>query len=59
MRIEGSVIGEPQEVIRRGDEFLARYPKHALVREVTELVCRAHRALGKRELPSACALRGD
>jgi hypothetical protein len=59
MRIEGSVIGEPREVIRLGDAFLARYPKHALVREVTELVCRAHRALGETQLPSACALRGE
>jgi hypothetical protein len=58
MRIHGSVLADPRAVVQLGDAFLGRYPGHALVREVTGMLCRAHRALGETELPSACLMRG-
>lgn len=58
MRIHASVLADPRAVVGLGTGFLDRYPKHALAREVTDMLCRAHRALGETELPSACLLRG-
>jgi hypothetical protein len=58
MRIHGSVLADPRAVVQLGRQFLDRYPKHALVREVTDMLCRAHRALGEIELPSACLMHG-
>jgi len=58
MRIHGSVLADPRAVVQLGSQFLGRYPKHALVREVTDMLCRAHRALGETELPSACLMHG-
>jgi hypothetical protein len=58
MRIHASVLGDPRTVVQLARQFLARYPGHALVREVTDMMCRAHRALGDAELPSACVMRG-
>ena len=58
MRIHASVLGDPRATVQLGERFLAAYPRHTLRHEVTELVCRAHRALGATELPSACLI-GD
>jgi hypothetical protein len=56
MRIEASVLGDHAAVVVLGDQFLGRYPAHSLAREVVDMVCRAHRALGDQDLPSACLL---
>jgi hypothetical protein len=58
MRIHASVLADPHAVVRLAKQFLDRYPGHALVREVTDMMCRAHRALGEADVPSACAVRG-
>lgn len=59
MRIRASVLGDHRTTVQLARRFLDGYPNHTLRREVTELLCRAHRALGDSELPSACLLTGD
>jgi hypothetical protein len=56
MRIEASVLGDHAAMLPLGDRFLARYAAHSLAREVIDMLCRAHRALGHQDLPSACLL---
>jgi hypothetical protein len=55
----GDPIAEAQPRQRARRSARRRRPRHALAREVTDMLCRAHRALGETELPSACLLRGD
>jgi hypothetical protein len=59
MRIEASPLGDHAAVLALGDRFLARYAAHALTREVIDMLCRAHRALGHQDLPSACLIRHE
>lgn len=57
MRIQANVLDDPRAAIELGERFLARYPDHALRREVTDLLCAAHRTRGDTALPSACLIR--